>query len=211
MHGGLSNATRLAPATARRAQGQNALLRAPQTTRARPPRARIGPPTVGSKGGLAHRTWDFSPTERGIPPCFRREPRPSNVGTYRGTIEVRQQHLQSWHLHPLQEPTHAGAPTTARSPARAAGARELPTPPPTAPNGHHSAPGTPGRATHEGQGVTTRPRRHGARATRAGLTCKISHKMRRVAPTLRPSSHRTCAHPPPPAPTSPRGRCPTPE
>ena len=147
MHGGLSNATRLAPATARRAQGQNALLRAPQTTRARPPRARIGPPTVGSKGGLAHRTWDFSPTERGIPPCFRREPRPSNVGTYRGTIEVRQQHLQSWHLHPLQEPTHAGAPTTARSPARAAGARELPTPPPTAPNGHHSAPGTTGRAT----------------------------------------------------------------
>jgi len=83
-YGGPSDAPRPAPATARRAQGHNALLRAPQTTQARPPRARIGLPTVGSKGGLAHRTWDFSSTERGIPPCFRREPRPSNVGTYKG-------------------------------------------------------------------------------------------------------------------------------
>jgi len=185
--------------------------------------------------GSAHLLWDQKedwPTVRGI---FR----PQSVG-YPLVLGVSPAHLM-WGLTeaPLRFASSifkAGTYTPCRSQRTPAhpqppgappgpqghGSFPRPHPPPptatTAPQGPQDArhgPRTrdmaPGRATHEGQGVTTRPRRHGARATRAGLTCKISHKMRRVAPTLRPSSHRTCAHPPPPAPTSPRGRCPTPE
>ena len=84
-----------APATKRRSQGQHALRQTPRRRPARRRRARIGPPTVGSNGGLAHLLWDFPPTERGIPPCFRREPRPSNVGTY--TVVCGSAHLTCSH------------------------------------------------------------------------------------------------------------------
>ncbi len=78
---------------------------------------------------------------------------------------------------------------------------------PSPPSAHHHA----GRSRPLTGGAPAPPHgwSHQRRLHARSRRCKISHKMRRVAHNLRPSSHRRCADPPPPAPPSPRLACAT--